>query len=361
MRSRGKLAQARWQSGIGMIEILIASALGLAALLVMTRVITGSLNISKKATYDMDVSALRGYLVDRVSCPSTLSATTPRCTPNSYIALNNAAGKAVIPAGGTTIGQLFVRARCTPSGLDVRAAALSESGKASNQAKSFNGKSKDEWFLRDGSGGTTTLSWDHPKSTLFAPGRTELCGHMFGTKNNAAAATKGCGNNQIIRRVDFYNNRVECLPMPPNCPKQTALSWQGGSFTCVPSSADSAIRDNLIVPAIEANNTKIEKAPSLCVVASRAGGGSLSGGGGFVSAIDSGSSWGMRCNPPYAYFTCHLAGSTSAKNTPVAGGSYADWDIWPETNGCSADDEERAGASVLSITCCKPGDPSSVP
>lgn len=80
---------------------------------------------------------------------------------------------------------------------------------------------------------------------------------MFGTVDSPSLVSKKCPNNQILYRVDFYRNSGECLRMPPACPAQTALSWNGTVFTCVPSPDDSHIRDDLILPAIETNNDKI--------------------------------------------------------------------------------------------------------
>jgi hypothetical protein len=360
MRTTRRRGQANLQSGFGLVEVMLAGTLGIVLSLVMLKVVTSNSTVAKKSESLLDQSALRTFLIGRISCPDTLNATIPRCVAGSYISLDDANNRPMIPAGGGTIGRFFVRARCTANGLDVRAAALSPAGLSNSAAIDFDGPNTASWYYGDPSDRNKPLNWVHRRATLFAPGQSELCGQMFGKIDAPSIAARECPNNQMLTQVNFYKNSVDCLPMPPACPPQTALSWNGTAFTCVPSPNDTHIRDNLILPAIIKNNEKIEQVPAECVIATRAAGGGVSGGGGFVSAIGSGKDWGMRCTKPYVSYGCHIAGSSSAK-IPTPGGDSADWDLSPEDNGCSTDDEEKATGSVLAISCCKPGNPNSVP
>lgn len=341
----------RSRAGFGLTEALIAGTIGIALMIAIAKMATSNLQSARKLDSSADRSTLVINIANGVDCATTLPAPASCPTGNS-VALKARDGTEIVAAGGSQYGKWTVLARCTTTGIDVRAAALTAAGKGNPAALAFNA-SNQAWFARDEVQKNLLYSWSHPKAALFPTGAGGLCSHLF---SGGGKTFTECGPNEYVAGVNFANRALDCKTIP-SCPSDEALSWTGAGFTCVAARTDAYISSNLIQPAITNNNKVISSTPFTCVTGTRQGGGPLSGGGTAISPYNSGKDWGMECTSPFSKVGCTIANTGSADgNTTGSPGTYADWDIWPLGNGCATDDEERSANAKLTLTCCRSGD-----
>jgi Tfp pilus assembly protein PilV len=337
------------EAGVGLIEAMIAGTVGIVIMLAIAKMATSNLQSARKLDSSADRSTIKINIANGVDCATTLPAPVT-CPVGNTIALRGRDGTEIVAAGGTLYGKWTVVARCAANGIDVRAAALSPAGAGTAAALAFNA-ANDAWFARDEVQRNLAYNWNHPKAALFPPGPNGLCNHLFG----GGQLITQCAANQYVSGIDFANRALVCENIP-QCPANEASSWTGSGFVCVPARTDTYINGNLIQPAITNNNNTISTTPFVCDTGTRTGGGGLSGGSGAMSEYNAsgGKNWGMYCTGAYTKTGCTIANSSSADGS-TSGGQYADWDIWPLTNGCYTDDEEKANSAVLSLTCCRNG------
>ena len=332
--------------GLGLIEMVIAAGLGVLVVAGVTVGVNSTSRAGRKVESSVDLVAIKSQLVSSVDCGRTMAGRTPgnACPTPTYIPLKNALNSNVVGAGGQKFGDWTILAQCSSAGIDVRAAKLI--GGAANFSNTTAANFKPDEMNRNLSYSfDVSMTTGHPKSQLFRPDlanpSTGLCGAWFG---GAAGDNKiECGPNEVMKGVNLTMGTPICYPIP-SCGAETALKWDGVSFSCVPARSDTYITNNIVNPPI----TNLLNKQFDCVTATRTGAGSMSGGGTAVSSVSVGSKgWGMVCNAPYNRTGCSISNSTSG------GDPDTDWDVRTVSGGCYTDDEEKKSDAELTIICCK--------
>ena len=225
------------KNGFSLIELLVSIALGSGALFILGR----SLNMlnagSKKTDAISEINDIKSSVLGMTSCETTFKNVTarPACSnPGSYIdilgkpATGFPNGRPIISANGSRYGSWTVRALCTSSGLDIRAAMI---------LKPFSGETNTltDWsslsapsaensvkyvkdHARDSS--NSRYSWDHPLAKITNPDTLGLCNEFFSTTANTDI---GCSDRQYLKQVNLNDGSFECSEDIPSCSPPFAL------------------------------------------------------------------------------------------------------------------------------------------
>lgn len=348
----------RRQHGFGLVEAVIASALvGIIGLAVL-KLIEATSGSSRKVSSSMDLVGIRANIQESVSCAASFpGAGSPPCAAGTYITLRSKNNNVLVAAGGTPFGTWMVRAQCTATGIDLRAASILPAHLTNSAARNFN-TTNDSFFRADEVANNLRYSWNHPKARLFSGNSSAgLCQHLFG----GSTVVVTCAPNQYLTGINFATNSVECETIP-TCPAQTALSWNGSSFACVPARTDDYILNNItrpaiaaalppaiaaaVPPAVSAEIQNLRNTPFSVITGYRTAGGPIGGNTTFITTVSDSPRWGMACLPPYARVGCWISNS----------GGGGDFDVRSHgDSGCKTDDEEKSDNATLTISCARLG------
>lgn len=177
------------QSGFGLLEVVVASAIGMIVMFALQSSITTLSKSSKRAESNTDLTGVKLSILSGISCDKTfagMNSINPCSTPG-YINLLAANGKVIVSKNGTKLGNWTVRAYCS-SDLDVRTFYMLPS--ATSEDANFAGKSINQnkaAFRQDELFKQNVYDWLNPKSRIMGgSGTSPLCGEKFG-----GAATVG--------------------------------------------------------------------------------------------------------------------------------------------------------------------------
>jgi hypothetical protein len=258
----------RWEreSGLGMVEAIIASMVGIIGLVALNAGIVNVKKASRKVESELDVSGIRANLSQSISC---LTKGNP-CPTGRYVDLKTSLEKVVIGSGGTRIGHWVVRAYCQPpsspgatdGGLDIRALGVLPAHDTTAEARTWHPQPTNlDYFRKDE---LTQLPYDsdHPRARVSTPGATSLCSDWFGT----VTPTGNCsGPNQFVKSIDFDNQTVACGSVP-NCTGNNVLNFDGVNFSCSSAFSSgfsswitniSTTLNNSIATVVNTNNTHV--------------------------------------------------------------------------------------------------------
>ena len=229
------------QLGFGLVEVVMAAAIGTVVLIALTKGMQSLSKSARKVESSTDLSTIRTFLAANVNCEETFQGRPlgNPCGAGGFLELRNDRGDPVLLPTGSRMGPWTVLARCRPGdpSLDVRAARLLSAAPSSADLN-FDGPIDKSRFARDEFGSSdqniagmewTHYSWQHPKSRLFPVSSAGLCAHFF---SSVRPALRDCGQpNSYITGVDFQTRSLQCAQVP-DCAGPNALTFAGGRFVC---------------------------------------------------------------------------------------------------------------------------------
>ncbi len=212
------------ENGLGLMEVLVAAAIGTVVIAAVTTGLQNSNRFSQKVASSVDLSALKAQITASVDCAKTMQGRTmgsPCSSAGEYIAIRTEANDVFIKQDGTTtVGNWNLLARCRTcapgaanckSGLEIRAAKIAGGGSAARNFLATN----ENWFKVDEMNRNLRYDWNHPKGKLFeAQGVSGLCGHWWGGGSLTADCT---GPNEYVKSIDWVRKEAQC-GVWPQCP-----------------------------------------------------------------------------------------------------------------------------------------------
>jgi hypothetical protein len=331
------------QSGFGIAEVLVGSMVATVLLLGISKIAGQNFKSARKLNASAELRGLKSKLADQMDCRRTLSPVGAPCAAGTYVDLLEGDGSILVSSGGTAFGRWTIRALCTSTGLDIRAAALTPLGSGQIQAREF-GASNPDWFLRDEVAGNLSYDWSHGKSRLHAPTSSGLCASMF----SGASSVMECGTNEFVAGVNFAAKSLRCQPIP-QCSVNEALSWNGTGFSCVPARTDGYITTQIINPEIDTLFGRYNTIEPLCYSGRKVPRVAFDGPSHIFEVVTlDRRNEGLRCRHPYMRTDCAILYNANPVSTP-----NRDWDLWAVNNGCVTDDEEWDSGGAVIIQCCR--------
>lgn len=208
----------RRENGFGLVEVLIAAALGMGLLLALSNGMSSLTASSRKVESSLDLSGVKARVIEGVSCAKTMAAPGACATDGQYLNLLDERGKPLVEDTGTLMGRFLVLARCnkgTDGGIEVRAARLTSAGLSNPKARKFDAPSgKEDWFARDEVNSNLLYDWSHPKGLLLTRRSTSdgrLCREMFGGGPPPATLIRCTSPNQVMRGYDPVKGTADCV------------------------------------------------------------------------------------------------------------------------------------------------------
>ena len=232
------------KKGFGLLEVLVASAIGVATIVMMVGSVTNLGKATRRVESVLSIAEIKKNVLESVSCDTTFLGRTRGnpCPTGEYIDLKSATKQEVVGKNGTVIDKWTVRAYCGSDGLDIRTMSLTPKYRSNLQDLDWIGKSaptnpthfRQDLLLK------TPYSWAHPKSQIFKPGSLGLCAGWFGTSINSTA----CGPDEYAQNVNFDTKMHECRKIP-NCSLPEVLTFNSakGEFSCDKGKLFDSIKD----------------------------------------------------------------------------------------------------------------------
>ncbi len=232
-RKRHTISILKSKGGFGLLEVLVASAIGIATIVMMVGSVSNLGKATRRVESALSIAEIKKNVLESVSCDITFNGRTRGnpCPSGEYIDLVSATKQEVVSKEGTVIDKWTVRAYCGKDGLDIRTMSLTPKYRSNLQDLHWVGKSapsnpshyRQDLLLKQ------PYSWAHPKSQIFKPGSLGLCAGWFGNTISSTA----CGPDEYVQNINFDTKMHECRKIP-NCPPPEALTFDAnkGTFSC---------------------------------------------------------------------------------------------------------------------------------
>jgi hypothetical protein len=215
-------------SGFGLLQAIVLTALGVSAMTLMSGRVGMMLSSAKKTQARTDIISIRATLDRGVNCAETLLPLGPRGTPcgaGRYIDVRSLTGVLVAQDGSTQIGEWTPMAYCSAAGIDIRAASILPGFRSNLADKQWVGRTLDPTHYRqDPLLKAQRYSYNHPSLQISRPGATGLCADWF--TGPGATCTENYYTDASVIDKDKACQVANTCRWPDN------LVFQGGQFEC---------------------------------------------------------------------------------------------------------------------------------